>query len=226
MFTSDPGQCASQPFRPRWLWTEAYYVYHQLHLYKRRNLSFPLVLTQPPNNQVANRIMTSEHAGRQRYSASQNLAPPSAFEPARSSQSTRNYNPQRTTSQQVKHTYNSVTEILNGVSSDRWNEVLGEFVNTVRQTPQEVLPEESNNHRPEDILLTSFLASQGLDPKPGYPKPTYRTFSWLNQMNLLLYQHELIAMEYKYRQDITTLLEPGETEKMRTLIEKYSSNTH
>jgi hypothetical protein len=119
-----------------------------------------------------------------------------------------------------------VAESLNSVPLDRWKEVLGAFVQTVQQTSSQVVQEESNNHEPDDSLVTAFLASQGLDPQPGHPKPTYRTFAWLNQMNLLLYQHELVAMEYKYRQDITTLLEPGETQKMRTLIEKYSSYTY
>jgi len=51
----------------------------------------------------------------------------------------------------------------------------------------------------------------------------FEKFSWLNQINLLLYEHELGIMHKKYRTDLATLMQPGETKRLRNSLDAYSN---
>ena len=81
---------------------------------------------------------------------------------------------------------------------------------------------------PSDPVITialAVLASVGFksdDKRTQKCGLALRGFSWLNRINLLRYQHELNEMEHKFRENTLSLLEPGELDRTREVIEKYS----
>jgi hypothetical protein len=73
------------------------------------------------------------------------------------------------------------------------------------------------------VLLAALLANTGMPFANITEVTSFRKFSWLNRLNILLCESELRTMELKYQNDISSLTDPGEIERLRNLLESYST---
>ena len=75
----------------------------------------------------------------------------------------------------------------------------------------------------EALTLMTELIADTFVYKESKEYQVFRRFSWLNRINLLFYQHEVIAMEKRYSTDLSALMKPGERENFRKTLEAYST---
>jgi len=119
-------------------------------------------------------------------------------------------------------TFNHLAAMLNNTTgTENWAPILAQAA--TQCSPDSVCPDGIT--LATTTLLTAVLASvdaKGHDRKSRRTARVLRRFTWLNRMNLLLYQHELTAMEDDFRQNLSSLLDAKAVDKMRNTLEAYS----
>lgn len=108
----------------------------------------------------------------------------------------------------------------------KWHAIIEGVRNQLHTNPPPAGPVEFGY--PSDPAITISLAVLASMEYKGHDKRAQRCglalrgFSWLNRINLLRYQHELNEMEHKFRENTLSLLDAGELDRMREMVEKYS----
>jgi hypothetical protein len=64
--------------------------------------------------------------------------------------------------------------------------------------------------------------AKGHDEHSRYTAIALRRFTWMNRLNLVLYQTELVQLENELQDDVPSLFDSTKIEKMRKLLEEYS----
>lgn len=106
-----------------------------------------------------------------------------------------------------------------------WLELEDQVWNIQARLAREKANKWSNESRPAptDAIITDnalklLIASKAF----AADKQIFRRFAFLNHMNILLYERELLAIEESYHCDLRSILGPDETDKLRKLLAGYS----
>jgi hypothetical protein len=143
-------------------------------------------------------------------------------------------NPRLTGDMEHPFCYNKLAVLLQSrPNRDEWPAVLATIAAQCNvpklQSPEVDLDEVVTNVSDDAMkLMTAVVAiggAKGYDKVKKTNTHALRRFAWLNHINLLHHQHELIKLEAKYRQNLLLLLEPNEPSKLRQALEEYST-TH